>query len=201
MAQNLTSGTQPTPHKDPRSDNSHDDKKAGGVKHTLNKAVDAAGGMVGQADASTTSNASGFVERAAISDMYEIESSRIALDRSQNPTVKEAAQKMIDDHTDSSSKLETAVRQSPKVEADDVPSELDKRRQKMIDHLREAPNDEFDGTYIKQQVMAHEEATKLMHNYRDDGDCQVLRSFATEVSPVIENHRDHMKRLETNMPR
>ncbi|QIQ85620.1 DUF4142 domain-containing protein [Erythrobacter sp.] len=178
----------------------HDDE-AGGVKHTLNKAVDAAGGMVGQASASTTSKAPDFAEAAAISDMYEIESSRIALDRTQNPTVREAAQKMIDDHTDSSAKLETAVRQSPKAESSDVPNALDKRREKMIDHLREAPSEEFDRTYLGQQVMAHEEAAKLMHNYRDEGDCQVLRGFATEVSPVIEGHLDHMKRLETNMPR
>lgn len=182
------------------NDRSHS-QEAGGVKHTLNKAVDTAGGMVGQASASTTTKAPDFVESAAISDMYEIESSRVALDRTQNPTVREAAQKMIDDHTDSSAKLETAVQQSPKVEASNVPNRLDKRREKMIEHLREAPGDEFDRTYLKQQVMAHEEASKLMHTYRDDGDCQVLRSFATEVTPVIESHLDHMKRLETNMPR
>jgi len=176
-------------------------QQAGGVKHTLNKAVDTAGGMVGQAGAATTDKAPDFVESAAISDMYEIQSSRIALDRTQNPTVRDAAKKMIDDHTDSSAKLETAVQQSPKVETSNVPNELDKRREKMIEHLREAPADAFDRTYLKQQVMAHEEATKLMHTYRDDGDCQVLRSFATEVSPLIESHLDHMKRLETNMPR
>ncbi|MEQ8411237.1 MAG: DUF4142 domain-containing protein [Erythrobacter sp.] len=176
-------------------------QEAGGVKHTLNKAVDAAGGMVGQADAATTSKADQFAQSAAISDMYEIESSRIALDRTQNPSVREAAQKMIDDHTDSSAKLETAVRQSPKVKPSAVPNEPDKRRETMLDHLREAPADEFDRTYLKQQVMAHEEATRLMHNFRDEGDCQVLRSFATEVSPIIEGHLDHMKRLETNMPR
>ena len=176
-------------------------QEAGGIKHTLNKAVDTAGGLVGQASASTTDKAPDFVESAAISDMYEIESSRIALDRTRNPTVREAAKKMIDDHTESSAKLDTAVQQSPKVEAADVPDKLDKRRANMIDHLREAPGDEFDRTYLKQQVMAHEEATKLMHTYRDEGDCQVLRSFATEVSPVIDGHLDHMKRLETNMPR
>jgi putative membrane protein len=174
-------------------------EQAGTVKHTLNKAVDTAGGMVGQADAQTTDKADEFVESAAISDMYEIESSRVALDRSQNPTIREAAQKMIDDHTESSSKLETSVQQSPKVEAGDVPGELDSRRSKMVDHLGEAPADRFDETFIKQQVMAHEEAVKLMKNYRDEGDCQVLRSFATEVTPVIEDHLDHMKRLETNM--
>jgi putative membrane protein len=179
----------------------NDRKEAGSVKHALNKAVDTAGGMVGQASAATTGKAPDFVESAAISDRYEIESSRVALDRTQNLTVREAAQKMIDDHTDTSAKLETAVRQSPKVERAAMPNGLDKRRQKMIEHLREAPQDEFDRTWLKQQVMAHEEATKLMHNYRDEGDCQVLRSFATEVAPVIDGHLDHVKRLETNLPR
>lgn len=176
-------------------------QEAGSVKHALNKAADTAGGMVGQASASTTSKAPDFVESAAISDRYEIESSRVALDRTHNPTVREAAQKMIDDHTATSTKLATAVRQSPKVDDAAMPGGLDKRRQKMIDHLQEAPGDEFDRTWLKQQVMAHEEATRLMHHYRDEGDCQVLRSFATEVAPVIDGHLDHMKRLETNLPR
>lgn len=171
------------------------------LDRALDKALDSAGGMIGRAQAATTHEAGEFVERAAIGEVYEIESSRIALDRTRNPKVRETAQAMIDDHTDNSARLETAAYQSPRVEASHVPRGLDRRREAMLDHLRTAPEDEFDRTYLGQQVMAHEEAARLMHNYRHEGDCPVLRRFAAETSPVIEGHLDHVRRLETNMPR
>ncbi|NBC88791.1 MAG: DUF4142 domain-containing protein [Alphaproteobacteria bacterium] len=154
-----------------------------------------------RAEAATTREAGEFVQSAAICNVYEIESGRIALDRTRNPKVREAAQAMIDDYTDNSARLETAVRQSPKVDTSHIPPGLDRRRETVLDHLREAPEDEFNRTYLAQQVMAHAEAASLMHMYRDEGDCLVLRSFAAEASPVIERHLEHVKRLKTDMPR
>ncbi|RPF72085.1 DUF4142 domain-containing protein [Aurantiacibacter spongiae] len=164
-------------------------------KHAVDKTMDAAGGMVGKASASMTSSADSFVESAAISDQYEIEAGRIAQQRATSPQVKEVAAKMVEDHTDSTTKLKRAVEQSGKVSADDMPSKMDSRRQKMIEHLRDAPADKFDETYLDQQVSAHEEAVKLMHHFRDEGDCPQLRSFASEVSPIIEGHLERMKTL------
>src|SRR5262245_50632425 len=40
-----------------------------------------------------------FVEKAAIAGMFEVESSRIAIDRVNDPKLKEFAQMMVDDHT------------------------------------------------------------------------------------------------------
>jgi putative membrane protein len=49
--------------------------------------------------------------------------------------------------------------------------------------------------------MAHEKANTLLEHFRDEGDCQMLRDFAAQMSPVVKEHLDHMKRLETNMAR
>lgn len=175
--------------------------ESGSVRHTLDPALDRVGGMIGRAEAATTREAGEFVQSAAICTVYEIETCRIALDRTRNPKVREAAQALIDDHTDNSARLEAAVRQSPKVDTSHIPPGLDRRRETMLDHMREAPEDEFNRTYLAQQVVAHAEAASLMRTYRDEGDCQVLRSFAAEASPVIERHLEHVKRLKTDMPR
>ncbi len=103
---------------------------------------------------------------------------------------------MIDDHTDSTRKLKQAVMESQKVDSSDPPDGLDSRREGMIKHLREAPDDKFDKTYLDQQTAAHEEAVTLMHHFRDECDCPRLREFATEVSPVIEGHLSRMKDLQ-----
>ena len=143
-----------------------------------------------------TSDATKFAQNASISDSYEIEAARIALQRTRDAEITQVAQRMIDDHQENTRKLKDAVQRSEKVDAGNLAHELDSRRKKMIEHLREAPDDAFDKTYVDQQTMAHEEAVKLMHHFRDEGNCPVLRSFAAEASPVIESHLDRMKQLQ-----
>ena len=169
--------------------------EASSLKHALNKTMDAVGGMVGQTSAAMASSAKMFAPNAAISDMYEIEAGRIAQERGRAPEVREAGEKMIRDHTESTTKLKEAVGRSGKVQLSELPTQLDARRSGMIDHLREAPDDKFDATYIDQQVAAHKEAVTMMHTFRKEGDCPILRGFAEEVSPVIESHLERMKQL------
>ncbi|MEE4154589.1 MAG: DUF4142 domain-containing protein [Erythrobacter sp.] len=169
--------------------------KSGSVEHAVNKAKDAIGGMAGKASAGMTTNADDFVEKAAISDRYEIAAAQVALERSQAQPIREVAQVMIDDHRTNTQRLEAAISRSQKVAARDVPHGLDSRRADMLEHLREAPADKFDETYVDQQKLAHEEAVSLMRNYREDGDCPELRSFAEAASRVVEGHLDRMKQL------
>jgi putative membrane protein len=77
--------------------------------------------------------------------------------------------------------------------------ELDTRRQTMIDHLREAPDDGFDAAYASQQVLAHEETVALMRSYASGGDNPQLRSLAQSALPVIERHLEHMTMLQDNV--
>jgi len=146
-----------------------------------------------------TSRSSGIVESAAISDRYEIEAARIALKRTGSQAIRNTAQTMIDDQQANSRKLKSAVAASAKVDESDLPSPLDTRRSTMIDHLKEAPADKFDKTYVDQQTLAHEEAVSLLHNYRDDGDCPRLRGFARDASPIIEDDLQRMKQLRSQI--
>lgn len=146
-----------------------------------------------------TSRSSGIVESAAISDRYEIEAARIALKRTGSQAIRNTAQTMIDDQQANSRKLKSAVAASAKVDESDLPSPLDTRRSTMIDHLKEAPADKFDKTYVDQQTLAHEEAVSLLHNYRDDGDCPQLRAFARDASPIIEDDLQRMKQLRSQI--
>lgn len=167
--------------------------KGRGLEHMVNKSIDVAGGLVGKAEAAFTEDPGSFAESVAISDMYEIESAQIAKRRSSSQEVREAADRMLKDHGESTQKLKEAVAHA-KVTA--LPTSLDSRRQSMIDHLENVADDKFDKTYLDQQRLAHEEAVTLMHHFRDKGNDPTLRRFASEVSPVIENHLEHMKNLQ-----
>jgi putative membrane protein len=175
-----------------------DPNETTGFKSAVGKAIDTVGGLAGKTAAALTTRPDAFVHSAAIGDMYEIEAGRIARERGQSSEVRAVAENMIEDHSQSTAKLLQAVAESSHVTAADVPAELDMRRQQMLAHLREAPDDRFDRTYIDQQVLAHEETVTLMHHYRREGDCPVLAGFADEVSPTIERHLQHMRLLQSH---
>src|SRR5438309_962383 len=73
-----------------------------------------------------------FVKEAAISDLFEIESSKLAVDKGDEAT-KAFAQQMITDHTKTSSELKAAVAGDPK---DPIPTAVDSSHQSKLDKLR-----------------------------------------------------------------
>ena len=169
-----------------------EEREGGTLEHVFHKMEDAVGGLAGRAGAAMTEHAEDFVRAAAVSDMYEIEASELALRRTRSPEIREAAEKMIADHTDSIGKLQDAM---PPELAESVPRALDQRRKTMLLHLLEAEDADFENMYLDHQVAAHKEAVTLMRHFSDHGDDAGLRSFAREVAPIIERHLKKMQAL------
>lgn len=153
---------------------------------TVSAVQDAVSGAVGHVDAATTTSVQGFAEAAAISDMYEVEAAKIALQRSHRDDVKSFAQKMIDAHQGTTRALKRLV-SSGKVQAT-LPTALDDRRKGMIDNLNGASDADFDGRYIDQQETAHSEAETLFKTYADNGDNADLKQFASNTVGAISGH-------------
>ena len=157
-----------------------------GSNPVSNAAQDAASGAVGAASAATLGRTTeGFVTGAAIGDMYEIESSKLALEKAQSADLKKYAQKIIDDHTKMSADLKKAAGTAQGVT---VPTALDERRQGMIDNLRQAPAGGFDEVYRNQQIASHEESLAFARTYAEAGDNAALKAHATKGAPMIEAH-------------
>lgn len=173
------------------------DEKHEGVQRAMDKAGDVVGGMVGRMSANTagSSRADEFVKSAAIGDLYEIASARLALQRARSDEVKAAARQMIADHTTSTHHMRSALRMNSSQGLPPPPVEMDERRKGMIDHLEAAPDDRFDETYLDQQILAHKETVDLMTGFRDHGDNPQLRSLAAGTAPVVTRHLTHMEGL------
>lgn len=155
-------------------------------------AGDAAAAPVGQVAASTagSTNTTAFVQNAARSDMYEIQAANMALQRSQSAQIKDFAQTMVKDHTQTSQKLMAALPSGVT-----APKDLDKRRQGMLDNLKNSAPGEFDKRYAAQQVAAHQEALTLMKGYGEHGDNAQLKQLASQTAPKIEQHLNMAKML------
>lgn len=171
---------------------------SGDIKNKLDKASDALGGTAGKMGAATTTDADGFVENAAIGDIYEIEAATIALGRSRDTSIHAIAKKMIADHTTSTHHLRAALEMNETRGVAAPPKVPDARRKKMLQHLSEAPDDAFDRTYLDQQVLAHEETVSLMESYAEGGDNPQLRSVAQGSLPVVERHLAHVKSVRAS---
>ena len=156
-----------------------------GQTDAVNTAQDMAGAATGLATgAAGAVNTDAFLRDAAIGDMYEIESSKLALQRSKNAEIKRAAQVIIDDHTASSAKLKAIAAQLGKT----LPTEMDERRKGMMDNLRAASAEDFDDRYLDQQTAAHHEALTAFNGYREAGPDAPLKQFAAETAPRLETH-------------
>lgn len=155
-------------------------------------AGDVASAPVGKTAAATLGsvNATAFVQNAARSDMYEIQAANMALQRSQNAQIKDFAQMMVKDHTQTSQKLMSTLPAGMM-----APKDLDKRRQGMLDNLKNSAPGEFDKRYVAQQIAAHQEAVTLMRGYGDRGDNPQLKQLAAATAPKVEQHLQLAKML------
>ncbi|QJU58199.1 DUF4142 domain-containing protein [Sphingomonas sp. AP4-R1] len=135
-----------------------------------------------------------FANKAASSDAFEIESSKLALDKSTSAKVKKFAQAMITAHTDSTGKLKTAAASvSPALTLDPT---LTTEQQAELDSLKSASGTAFDRTYIDAQRGGHERTLAALRHYSANGDVPAFRTFATGLVPTVTAHLNMAKGLK-----
>ena len=126
-----------------------------------------------------------FVTKAAISDMAEIESSKLAVTKTDGKT-KAFAEKMIKDHTETSTELKGLVT-SGKVKAT-LPAEMDAAHKSKIDKLKTLSGASFAKEYDDMQVAAHKDAVSLFERYANGGENAELKAFASKTLPHLKTH-------------
>jgi putative membrane protein len=133
-----------------------------------------------------------FVKQAAISDMFEIQSSQIAQERG-NAVEKTFAATMIKDHQKTSDELKSMV-SSGDLKAE-LPTALDSSHQSKIDKLKSLKGAEFSSRYDVDQVSGHKDAVSLFERYSKNGDNQKLREWAGRTLPVLRHHLEMAQNL------
>ena len=133
--------------------------------------------------------AQAYVAMAASSDLFEIQTSQLALQRSRNPMTRMHAEMMIRDHTNTSAQLAIGARGV----GIGVPLAMMPMHQAMLDQL--GRSSDFDATYKQQQVVSHQQALALHSNYAARGDVPVLRGVAANAVPVVRGHLEHGQRM------
>lgn len=162
-----------------------------------NMMADAGNGMIADnaaIPAATMANSGQeYAAMVAASDLYEIESGRLAREKTQDAEIRDLAQMIVTDHEKSTADLLTAAQQAQP--AITVTPEMNAEQQSMMQALRSANGDRFDQEYLRQQVAAHEKALALVRHFAQNGDVEGLRQHASTVSGPIQRHLEQARTL------
>ena len=187
------------------------------------QAAQAQTGTAQQGTASTTARAETlttgeFTRAAQASDSFEIQSSRLVLQRSQNPQLRQFAQHMIDDHQKTTEQLTELMQKMPAggrvmgpgASGSSAPGTfssmaegqgtaktlgMDQQHQALLRQLEQANGAAFDRLYAEQQMVSHQQAVDMFANYAQSGDQAALRRWAAQTLPSLQEHLAMAKRL------
>ncbi|MEG3089801.1 DUF4142 domain-containing protein [Sphingomonas sp. PB4P5] len=126
-----------------------------------------------------------YVMAAGKSDLYEINSSQIALQKSRNPRIRSFASMLIKHHQKTTLATMKAARREG---MNPAPPMLDPGATASINELQTASAGDFDRLYIGQQIPAHQAARDLHQSYGANGDKAALRTAARAATPIVKQH-------------
>jgi putative membrane protein len=132
-----------------------------------------------------------FVRDALQGGMTEVELGKIALQKSNDPDVKQFAQRMVDDHTKMGDEMKQ-VAQKMSVKVPDAPSGKDKSA---IAKLQGLNGEDFDKAYIKDMLKDHEKDQKEFKQEAQNATDPDLKQIAAQGVQVIGQHLQMIQQI------
>jgi putative membrane protein len=126
-----------------------------------------------------------FVKMAGASDQYELQSSQLVLQTTQNAGIRDFANMMIADHTKSTADVKAAAEAAGMTVP---PPRLDAMGQRDVAALRRARGTARDQLYVRQQKASHAKALALHQGYAANGTVDSLKAVAAATAPVVQSH-------------
>ncbi len=137
-----------------------------------------------------------FAMTAAMGGMAEVEMARLALTKATSDTVKQYAQRMIDDHTPNNAEL----MQIASTKGITLPTAPDAKHRAMMARMEKLSGAEFDRQYI--MMAGHKDHQKMEKLFRDQsmkGRDADLKAFAAKTLPVVRQHLQLARDLHGQM--
>ena len=126
-----------------------------------------------------------FAMTAAAGGMAEVELARLALSKASSDSVRQYAQKMIDDHTAANSEL----MQIAAAKGITLPTAPDAKHRAMMAKMQNLSGADFDREYMKNAGNKdHSKMEKLFQDESTKGRDADLKAFAAKTLPVVQMH-------------
>jgi putative membrane protein len=125
-----------------------------------------------------------FAEKAAQTDMFEMEAAKLVLDKGVSDKVKKFAGDMVKDHHRTTVDLTDAATK----DGVQLPGDMGDELRTKLNSLKPLNGPALDAAYVSTQVSVHTEAVQLFDAFVKDGEAGALKSFATSYYPTIRMH-------------
>ena len=135
--------------------------------------------------AAAVSQADAYLFYSGASDVFEITSSMILLQKSQTAAVRQFATMLIDHHTQTTNQALATAKAAGVMPP---PPELTAMQKGMIGQLVAATPATIDRVYLTQQVPAHQQALLVQQGYAARGDLPALKQNAQATVPIVTAH-------------
>lgn len=136
-----------------------------------------------------------FVSKAASSNLFEIESGKLAVAKGVRTEVKNYGTMMIDNHTTATVELKTVAEQNGIA----VPTNMNDEHRAMYNDLNARSGTDFDRAYAQMMVDSHQRTVNLFEEAADDLDDPEIKKFAQDKIPVLKMHLDHATTLKNTV--
>jgi putative membrane protein len=147
-------------------------------------------GSTGMGATAAAMPAQGFTDTVAASDMFEMQSGKLAERMATSASLKSMAKMLVADHTKSSDMLKAAAKKTSPMVA--LPMVLPADLKAKLDALKATKGAGFDKLYVEQQTDDHKAALDTLKAYSAGGDQASLKEFATSAVPVVQGHLDKL---------
>ena len=132
-----------------------------------------------------------FLARAYADGMAEVEFGRMALQKASNDTVRQFAQRMVDEHTKTNEQLKRFAQTKGAVLTDNLDPAHRARRAAM----EKLDGEAFDRAYIQGQIRDHRGAVERYRGQARGGRDEELKKFAADTLPTLREHLEKARSM------
>ena len=131
-----------------------------------------------------------FIMDAAKGGHQEVEMGRMGVEKATNKSVKEFAQRMVDDHTKANNELEALAKQKGIT----LPANYSKDSAE--NKLSKASGAGFDHEYMNTMVTDHQKDVSEFEKEASSGTDPDIKSWAAKTIPTLRSHLDQAKSIK-----
>lgn len=135
-----------------------------------------------------------FIRLMTMSTEFKTISSRMALQKSSDEDIKEFAQKILDNHTDATANISTAITESD-VEPLLVVQNLGDEHIKVLEEIYSMDEKNFNLYYLDILTEVQEDITDIYNQYIKIGEHESLKKFSSDSLPKAQEVLKHIKTL------
>lgn len=134
-----------------------------------------------------------LIQDIAHANLAEIETGKMALEKSEDPQIKKFAQMMIDDHTKAMKELQNLAQKKGIT----LPNETDIQHKTIALALQALNGETFNEQYISRVgVGSHERTLGLLQKTQKEAKDQDLKAYATKTIKPVSRHLDQARKLD-----